>query len=301
MADDGQQTVPEVAFTLLSHEIRLDILRVFFDRYAPIDLDSRSAVRSHCTLSYVELMRATGIEDSGKFNYHLNKLRGVYVEAVEDGYVPTASALSLYDAVVATRPSVAVSADLEIETACPNCGAGLQGRYEQEFLTVDCPACDLFWGATYRFPKNGLIVREGRGVYEALYTRVMYHVGLARTGQCPSCAGVTNVTLPRERLDAESTPTAEMTCGTCSWTATIDIVSALQFEPRVTSALLDIGVPVAETHSLRATERVLPDVTGHVSSADPFRATITIPHGQTVAEVEVDDRLGVHSVVTHST
>jgi hypothetical protein len=300
MTADGERTVSETAFTLLGHEIRLDILRAFFDRYAPIDPDSTSAVRSQRTLSYAELMAATDMEDSGKFNYHLDKLRGVYVEEVDEGYVPTASAISLYDAVVANQPTETASVDLAIETACPNCGSELRGRYEQEFLTVDCPACELFWGATYRFPKNGLVVREGRGVFEALYDRMMYHVGLARTGQCPSCAGVTNVTMPRERLDAESTPTVEMTCGTCSWLATVDVVSALQFEPRVTGALLEIGIPVREAGGMRSTEHVLPDVTGHISSDDPFRATITVPHDGAVADITVDDTLDVHSVVVHN-
>jgi len=300
MTGDRERPVSKTAFTLLGHEIRLDILQAFFDRYAPIDPDSRSEVRSQRTLSYADLMAATDMEDSGKFNYHLEKLRGVYVEQIDEGYVPTASAISLYDAVVANQPTKTVSVDLAIETACPNCETELRGRYEQEFLTVDCPSCDLFWGATYRFPKNGLVVRKGRGVYEALYDRMMYHVGLARTGQCPSCAGVTTITMPRERLDAKSTPTVEMACGTCSWLATVDIVSALQFEPQVTSALLEIGIPISEARSMRTTERVLPHVTGHTSSDDPFRATITIPHDRAVAEINIDDSLNVHSVETRT-
>jgi len=294
--DDSGRTSSEEAFALLGHEIRLDILRAFFDRYEPVDPASRSEVRDRRTLSYAELMAATGMEDSGKFNYHLEKLRGAYVEKIEGGYVPTASAIALYEAMVANRPTESVLVDVEIDEGCPNCESELQGQYEQEFLTVDCPACDLFWGATYRFPKNGLAVREGNGVYEALYDRMMYHVGLARTGQCPSCAGVTSCTMSRDRLDGESTPTVEMTCGTCSWLATVDIVSALQFEPRVTSALLEIGIPLSESSSMRATEEVLPDVTGQIGSDDPFQATIAIPHDDAVAEIVVGDGLDVHSV-----
>ncbi len=297
MSDDGRErAASEEAFALLGHEIRLAILRAFFERYAPIDPESRSDVRGQRTLSYAELMAATGMEDSGKFNYHLGKLRGVYVEAVEDGYVPTASAIALYEAVVANRPTESAPTDFEIDDPCPNCGAGLRGRYEQEFLRVECPACELFWGATYRFPKNGLAVRDGEGVYEALYDRMMHHVGLARTGQCPSCAGLVETTLPRGRLDGESTPTAEMVCETCSWFVTVDVVSALQFEPRVTNALLELGIPLDESSSMRATERVLPGVTGRVGCDDPFRATLDIAYDGAVAEVTVDEELGVRSV-----
>jgi len=241
-------------------------------------------------------MTATDMEDSGKFNYHLEKLRGVYVEEVEGGYVPTASAIALYEAVMANRPTESVPVEFEIDESCPNCASGLRGQYEQEFLTVECPSCDLFWGLTYRFPKNGLAVREGDGVYEALYDRMMHHVGLARTGQCPSCAGITSLTVPRERLDEESTPTAEMTCETCSWFVTVDIVSALQFEPQVTNALLELGIPISESSSMRATEQVLPDVTGRVGSDDPSHATIRITYDNAVAEIAVDDQLGICSV-----
>lgn len=296
MTDDTGSAVSDEAFALLSHEIRLDILRAFFETYAPIDPDSRSEARDQRALSYAELMAATDMEDSGKFNYHLEKLRGTYVSKVENGYVPTASAIALYEAMVANRPTESVAVDFAIEAACPNCGSGLRGRSEQEFITVDCPECDLFWGVTYRFPKNGLAVRDGEDVYEALYDRMMYHVGLARTGQCPSCAGLTNVTVPRDRLDDEATPTVELTCGTCSWFVTVDIVSALQFEPRVTSALLDIGIPLGESSSMRATEGILPHVTGHLESADPFRATIAITLDERSAELVVDDTLHVHSV-----
>lgn len=287
----------EEAFALLGHEIRLDILRAFFERYSPVDPGSRSDVREQRTLSYAELMTATEMEDSGKFNYHLEKLCGVYIEEIEEGYVPTASAIALYEAVTANRPTESIPTEFNIEESCPNCGSGLQAKYEQEFLTVKCSSCDLFWGATYRFPKNGLAAREGERIYEALYDRMMYHVGLARTGQCPSCAGITSITVPRERLDENSTPTAELTCETCPWIITVDIVSALQFEPQVTKALIKLDIPLSESSSMRATEEVLPDVTGWVSSDEPFYATISITYDDDIAEITITDELETCSIV----
>jgi len=299
MVDDRARPVSDKAFALLGHEIRLDILRAFFDSYTPIDPDSLSAVRDQRTLSYAELMAATDMEDSGKFNYHLDKLRDVYIEEIEEGYVPTAGASALYEAVMANRPTESVPTNFDIEESCPNCASGLQAKYEQEFLTVECCACDLFWGATYRFPKNGLAVRDGEDVYKALYDRMMYHVGLARTGQCPSCAALTTVTVPRDRLDGEATPTVELNCKTCSWFVTVDIVSALQFVPQVTSAMLDLGIPLSESSSMRATEAVLPNVTGHMDSAEPFEATITITFDEANAEIVVDESLCVHSTTVN--
>ncbi|MFC3958338.1 helix-turn-helix domain-containing protein [Halovivax cerinus] len=296
MSDDRERTPETDAFALLGHEIRLDVLRAFFERYEPIDPDSRDEVRADRTLSYAELMSATGVEDSGKFNYHLEKLRGAYVEKVDGGYVPTASAIGLYEAVLANRPTESIAVDVEIDERCPYCETDLGWRYEQEYLTVECPACDEFWGLTYRFPKNGVAVRAGTDCFGALYDRMMYHVGLAATGQCPSCAGVVRSTIPRERLDGESTPTVELTCETCSWLATVDVVSALQFDPLVTNALLEIGVPIERSTGMRETEDVLPTVIGRPDSDDSSRVTIVVSCHDSTAEIVVDDEFDVHDV-----
>jgi hypothetical protein len=296
MSDDGEERVASnAAFSLLGHRVRLDILRAFFDSYGPVDPDSISAVRADRTRSYSELMDAVGLRDSGKFNYHLEQLRGVYVEQVEDGYVPTASAVALYQAVVANRPTESVPVDIDLESSCPGCEAGLTWRYEQEYLTIECEACDLFWGLTYRFPKNGLLSREGEGVYEALYDRMMHHIGLARTGQCPACAGLIERALPRERLDGTATPTVEFDCETCSWHATVDIVSALQFEPRVMRALFEIGVPLDTTSGTRATEQILPDVAAQPRS-DSGRVLVEVEAVDGTATITIDETLAVESV-----
>lgn len=297
MGDDGARSPATDAFALLGHEIRLDILRAFFERYEPIDPDSRDRARSERTMSYAELMAATGLEDSGKFNYHLEKLRGAYVEKVEGGYVPTASAIGLYEAVMANRPTEDVPVAIEIDEHCPRCDTRLRWDYEQEFLTVDCPACEEFWGLTYRFPKNGLAVRDGEGVYQALYDRMQSHVDLARTGQCPACAGLTNVSIPRERLDGESVPTVELRCGTCSWLVTVDVLTALQFEPRVASALLEVGVPIDGSDGSQGTEAVLPSVSARPRSDAGGAVAITIEHDDAVVDITVTETLAVQSVV----
>jgi hypothetical protein len=264
--------------------------------YEPVDPDSLPEVREQRTLSYAELMGAVEMEDSGKFNYHLEKLRGIYIEEVEEGYVPTASAIALYEAMIANQPTETVSTNFSVDERCPNCESVLRGEYEQEFLSVDCPTCDLFWGATYRFPKNGLTVRDGENVFELLYDRMIHHVGLARTGQCPSCAGATSVVIPRERLDGDSTPTVELSCETCLWFVTIDILSAVQFEPQVTNALFEIGISLGESSSMRTTEQMLPDVTGQIESESPFQVMITVSVGSNTAEFVVNAALDVLSV-----
>lgn len=298
---DGE--VDMTAFSLLSHELRLGILEAFFDRWTALDPDSMTETKSERGMSYSELMDAVGIEDSGKFNYHLQQLRGVYVEKVGEQYVPTASAIALYQTVLANRPTEMVErTTFDIGMGCPYCAGEVVGRYEQESLTVECVDCEEWWGLTYGFPKNGLRGRSGTDVLEALENRAMYDIGLARTGQCPACAGHTTVEMPRERLDGDRYPTAEFTCQTCSWVATIDVLNALRFVPQVSRALTEAGLFPEDEWGENgesddgATTVTTPDVTGHVDSEDPFRVAITVETDDATVRMLVSDDLGVQSV-----
>ena len=291
MADDG---IDMEAFSLLAHEIRLGILQAFFEQWTTLDPDSLEDAKAERSLSYSELMDAVGMRDSGKFNYHLEQLRGVYVEKVDEEYIPTASAIAFYQTMLANRPTtMAEQSELELDAACPHCGGSVRGRYEQESLSIDCADCDEWWGLSYTFPKNGLRERDGNDVLEALEKRAMYHIGLARTGQCPKCAGNVVSTIPRDRLDGERTPTVEMNCDTCSWMVTIDVLNALQFDPQVAAGLRDMGLDLDDEYD---TEDLVPDLTGELTATDPARVTITVRTDEATGTIVIDDSLDVLSV-----
>jgi len=247
------------AFSLLAHDIRLDIVLALLENWAAVYTEPQS---------YSELMDAVGMEDSGKFNYHLDKLRGVYVEQVDDGYVPTASATALYRAVLAHRPTETDTATGELDEVCPHCGGALVERYERSFFTLDCAGCDSWEPITYAFPKNGLRDREGTQRYRAVMERASYHVGLARTGQCPFCAGRVQFEFAPDWVGETDPPSVEMTCATCTWTVGIALLTPLRFAPRVAAALVRIGAEKPAIDDAIA-------VTGGVRSEDPLRVEVT--------------------------
>jgi hypothetical protein len=288
MADDG---IDMEAFSLLAHEIRLDILRVFFEEWAAIDPDSKDEIQVKRSLSYSEIMDAVGMRDSGKFNYHLEQLRGVYIEKIDDAYIPTGSAIAFYQTLLAQRPTeMADTTDFDIDMECPRCTGSVRGRYEQDSLTIDCADCDDWWGITYSFPKNGLRDRSGVAILDALSARATYQVGLARTGQCPACAGEIAVDIPRDRLDDERIPTAELQCETCSWVATMDLLNVLQFDSRVAATLVDLGIVLEEDES------GLPEMTGTLESEDPVRVELRLETDDGTGTIVIDDELTVQSV-----
>ncbi|QLK25901.1 winged helix-turn-helix domain-containing protein [Natrinema zhouii] len=278
--DDRTEAAVREAFSLLDHEIRLEILLALLEDWHAVYTDPKS---------YAELMDAVGMRDSGKFNYHLDKLRGVYVRQVEDGYVPTASVTALYRAVLAHRPTDRLEyGPTAIDSACPRCDATAILRYERGFVSVECSACDDWPGFTYPFPKNGFAGRSVRAVARATARRARYHIGLARDGQCPFCAGTTTVDVPLD--DVADDNLVEIACDTCTFLVGVEPLSPLLFEERVASALGDVGV------DLERYDWELPTPTTRVESQDPVRLALEVEGEAGTATIVVDEALGVRSV-----
>jgi hypothetical protein len=263
------------AFALLGHDIRLEILLALLEDWLAAYTEPKS---------YAELMDAVGMEDSGKFNYHLDKLRGVYVRQVEDGYVPTASATALYRTVLAHRPTDSVETDRRLSTAaCPACGADPELRYDRGFLTVDCSDCAEWEGFTYPFPQTGFERHDDEQLLDAVRERVRHEVGLARTGQCPACAGPTTIDLRLD--DIEDDGWVRLACDSCTFVVGVDPLTALLTDDRVGSALREVGLdPLAQDW-----ER--PDSEPTVQSRDPPRVAVTVVGPAGTATVTVDETL----------
>lgn len=327
--DDESETAVRDAFSLLDHEIRLEILLALLEDWRAVYTEPRS---------YADLMGAVGMRDSGKFNYHLDKLRGVYVREVEGGYVPTAAVTALYRAVLAHRPTDRLAVDrTAIDSTCPRCEGTVVLRYERGFVTVECSACEEWPGFTYPFPKNGIDERDPDAVVRATARRARYHAGLARTGQCPFCAGSTAVDVHLERgadgwsgedggtdgdgeggvgnedggtdgdgedgmgsedggdgrddEDGESEDVVvEIACETCTFLVGMGPLPPLLFDGRVAGALADVGV------DLERADWELPAPLTRIESREPVRIELSVEGEAGTARIVVDDSLAVRSV-----
>ncbi|WP_126662666.1 winged helix-turn-helix domain-containing protein [Haloterrigena salifodinae] len=306
--DDAPEPTVREAFSILNHEIRLEILLALLEDWDAVYTEPKS---------YAELMDAVGMRDSGKFNYHLDKLRGVYVREVEDGYVPTASVTALYRTVLAHRPTERREFESsEIESACPRCEAALVLCYERGFATVDCPACEEWDGFTYPFPKNGLEEQDAGAIARTVARRARRDIGLARAGQCPFCAGATTVTLRLEALESDNDggsdgngdaggaeiadcgrdPWVEITCDDCTFLAGVRPMTALLTDAQAAGALADAGF------DLERYDWELPAPTVRVESREPTRIALEVDgdEGNGSVTAVVDDAFAVRSVTVGS-
>ena len=274
----GNEYDPQEAFALLDHSLRIDILLALLDHWRAAETEPQR---------YSDLMRAVGLEDSGKFNYHLKQLRGVYLRKTAGGYVPTASATALYRAVLANRPTEEATPTLaDPDVACPDCESSLTATHERGFFTLDCPACEGFTGRfSYPFPKNGLDGRTGEEILRAVSRRARAEIGLARAGQCPDCAGPTTVRLVGETHDVE------ISCESCRWLVEVGYLLPLLSDTRVISALTDIGVPVESSYFWELPDPAIstgPETVELAFESDDRTAAITVTDDLDVLSVSVD-------------
>ncbi|MFB6299987.1 MAG: winged helix-turn-helix domain-containing protein [Halobacteriales archaeon] len=71
-ADDRDRPLePAVAFETIGNETRIEILRTL------IDSDAKA-------MSFTDLRDQVGVADSGRFNYHLQRLTGHFIEDTEE-------------------------------------------------------------------------------------------------------------------------------------------------------------------------------------------------------------------------
>lgn len=269
------------AFSLLGHDIRLDILVALLDDWEAAYTDP---------VPYAELMDAVGVTDSGKFNYHLGKLRGAYVRKVDGGYVPTAAATALYRAVVAHQPDHEMEQTrFDVDSDCPRCHAALVGRFERGFLSVDCDSCGDWIGFSYPFPRNGFTDRSNEAAVRAAHRRCKHHLAVARAGQCPFCAGATTVDIREDAITDGGDPAVEIACNSCSFHVGSRILFPLLLDAQVVTMLSDVGIDVEQY------EWEFPEPTTRIAARDPLRIRVEVPGDKATTNFVLDGRLDVCS------
>jgi DNA-binding transcriptional ArsR family regulator len=173
------------------------------------------------TLSFSELMERVGAEDSGRFNYHLDKLVGTFVLKTEEGYQLRPPGHFLYRAVVAGRLTGRADVDPFEVGECPDCGTELVAEYPiSNCFYVRCRECETFEHIV-SLPAAGFDGRRPRDALTAAVRKRHHEVALMRHGVCHGCGADVETT-----LDPEGTETwnavydydvyAALSCAVCN-------------------------------------------------------------------------------------
>jgi DNA-binding transcriptional ArsR family regulator len=172
-------------------------------------------------LSFSELMERVGAADSGRFNYHLDKLVGTFVLKTEEGYQLRPPGHFVYRAVVAGRLTGDVDVDPFEVGDCPDCGTALVAEYPiSHCFYVRCRECETFEHVV-SLPAAGFDDRSPR---EALATAVRkrhHEVALMRHGVCHGCGAAVELGLDPDGSETwnaiyDHDVYATLSCGVCN-------------------------------------------------------------------------------------
>lgn len=276
---------PAEAFEVLGDELRLEVLRTLSKADDP--------------LTFSGLRERTGVRDSGRFNYHLDRLRGHFVRRTDDGYELRFHGHRVVETVLAGTFTDTVEVDpFAVEGSCYACDGSLRGTYEDERVTIACTDCDERV-LSVPFPPSGLHGRDPEELMAAYRRWSRARVDVAADGVCPACSGPVERRLvdPADRVPFECLPAFDCTACT-SRTVTSFAALALR-RPVVERFYADQGVDLEE----RPYWDLEPCVTGEhttVESTDPLRAVVAFPAGDERLRVTLDDDLSVDRSVRES-
>ena len=287
----GQHTTE--AFALLGDETRLAILLALWEEYDPHADDN--------SVPFSRVLDRLKYDDPGNLRYHLEKLRGQFVQqqAEGEGYELRETGLKLIRAVIAGAGVEETTMETtEIEQECLLCGAPTAIRYSDGCLFWTCTECagptpeatdtDGFLSAT-PFDPAGLTDRTPEEIRLASLAVAGRKIRLMFDGFCPDCSGSVEGWLECcadhdsagvcEHCGKQFAAWARFQCQICKRHGISSPKTLALFHPAVISFYDDHGVSIRfRADDFENARQVFSQMHDHgmdIVSTDPPRVTVT--------------------------
>ncbi|GAB7093059.1 winged helix-turn-helix domain-containing protein [Halolamina litorea] len=285
MSDDADGSIE--AFDLLSNEVRLDILRTLGEAMAGDD---------ELPLTFTELQRRVGVEDNGRFNYHLSELTGQLVAKREGGYELKPPGTHIYQAIVSGLYTDDRGTDpVPVEGEhCPYCGAEAAAWYDDSRFHLGCSACDNLV-IRYIIPPASFDRDDPESLLRAGGAYILRDQVSTRQGICPYCAGQIERELIEEGGEIEEfnervySAVAKFVCERCGWSMHSGVPFAMNTEPAVIGFFEDHGEAIFERHPWS----IYQYAEDEVLDRDPWRVEVRCRIDGDVLRLVVDDDVRV--------
>lgn len=299
------------AFELLGNETRLAILVALWERYDPSD---DSAVR------FSQLRDQVGTADSGRFNYHLDRLEDHFVEATGDGYELAQAGLTFVQSVIAgTGIEEPTLEPTTVDMACKVCGKPVEVSYEDGWVYVRCTGCAGLWTdgddrssghlAKFSLDPGGLTDRSPAEIYAAAWVHSYQRIYSMLEEVCPTCSGAVERSLaicedhePEgtcRNCDRHLRIVARLRCTVCKEQAQAPLGTVAKYHPAVVAFCYEHGLELQYgfndlDHIARRLEIGSSDV--ERTSEEPPRVRVTTAIGGDKIGLELDRNLDVVAV-----
>jgi hypothetical protein len=304
----ADRLAPDEAFAVLGDETRMGILRALGDLEPPA--------------AFSDLYERSGIDDSGAFNYHLDRMVGHFVERVDGGYRLAPAGRRVVEAVLSGAVTEQPALDrTPVDEPCPYCGGQVEMAWEHGGVELFCTECAGRYGRRYReggtpadevagylgrnpLPPAGVHDRDPEAVLGAAWTWGELEILALASGVCPRCSGA--VEWDTELCDAHDPGDGlcstcdgryalgvEATCTNCILVTGGDPVVALAAETELLALLAANGHNPVDPDDPHHVEEVHGTYTETIHRRDPLRASYTFAVDGESLTLTVDDSLEV--------
>jgi hypothetical protein len=275
---------PSEAFALLGNETRIEILQALHDAGADED-----------PVPFSTLHERTSIDDSAHFNYHLKQLTDHFIRKCESGYTFRHAGWKAVRSVFAgTFTDHASLEPFAAPGECYHCGTGLQARYGDEHLTVECPECDRTH-VTFPFAPGALADRTPQELLQAFHHHVRHHYCLAADGVCPECLGRVETTLTRDATLPGLDVQVDHVCRRCGNALHSAVGLNLLDNADVLTFHAERGVDLS-TAPFWTFEWCVSDQHTEIVSEDPLQVRVDVPCAGDTMCVVVDETMDILDV-----
>lgn len=292
MADESPPTVdqndgsisPHDAFSILANADRFNVIKTLIN--AP-----------ERTLGFNELYRRSGFDDSGQFNYHLNKLVGPFLKKTDDGYRLRHSARIAYRLAVSGLFSDRSQGELTaVAGACSSCGADqLIAVYEDDRLWIRCDDCGRR-ATVAPFPPRALSYYDTERMPTAFDQYTLGTVLRAAENVCPWCASPLTAELEpaTDEWPAVDWIILRECCHCQGWIAT-RIHDLVRLHPAVISFYHEQGVDILGCSFWKA-EAALTDQLTVATEVEPWAVVATFAHDRDTLRLGIADEMRVSTI-----
>ena len=278
---------------LVANDLRVEILQALWERRR----------EDESPISFSTLRAAVGVDDSGRFNYHLDTLVPEFVRNVEDGYELTYAGRRLVGAAVS---GAYTDADVTTEPtpvgSCPS--AGCEGRqmaaYDAGSLVIECDTCETTITDGLMAPPILLAAHDITAEPDRVGAFLRTQVRRITEGFCPLCDGPLESTVAALDSGTDATeldPAADVLdeCRACGFTGHSLLGLHVADHPAVVSFLHEHGVdyraPVWEQDWLLSADATVasedpPRVELRLGGPDDERLVVTVDPTATVRGTE---------------
>lgn len=291
MTDVFEDELDDV-FGLVADRTRLEILRVLWEERTERDKQTKQDQQG-TPVSFSTLRERVGVEDSGRFNYHLNKLVPRFVADEDDGYSLTYAGVQIFTGAVS---GIYTETDVSFEPRpagdCPNpdCDGQYEIAYESGVVSFGCDTCEDEYQITappilvgaHDLPENPDVVRK----------HSLTVIQKTARGFCHLCSGPLETEIQHTTQATDMDIVAvEHECQECGTVATTSAMLEVLDHPAVVSALHEAGIDYREAFFEASTEML--ETSQRIVSEDPVEIEISVDTTEVELTLLLDEELSI--------